>query len=210
MVTDADGYNDHIDRPIELAPFSHDPDWIGDLREYYADWVDQPEPEDEDLWEPFEFYSTELLAQVIYNEGFLGIRWDEAEPDTSDERYTRCLLAAGAALGSLWETDTPLQPGEPVCSPASSVQHIFRAVASFAYEKMMEYYTCAGEGISRATTHHMRLRSRAAARRAVASLLGEPAMQEATAEFDRASEAERSTNRPMKKSHQAQWHRDGF
>ena len=69
----------------------------------------------------YECYAPELLAKVLYNEGIMGIGWDEADPDTSDERYHRCLLAARAALDSYWYEDTPLQPGVPLGPPATSV-----------------------------------------------------------------------------------------
>ncbi|QDV36901.1 hypothetical protein [Tautonia plasticadhaerens] len=131
----------------------------------------------------FERFSPKLLSQVLFNEAALGIGWDEAEPDTSDERYRRCLVAAGAALDDLWDVNAPLQPGQPLGPPVASISDIFGLVYSFAYDKLCEYYSACGDVPDFGLVSR---RCRASARRATASLLGEAAMGEAESQYDRA------------------------
>src|SRR5262249_31137909 len=71
-----------------------------------------------------------LRAGVIFR-----VSWGEAEPDLEDERYRRCLAAAGRALAGLWEADSPVVPGEPIGPPAAALD-VFTEVDGFAFSKI--------------------------------------------------------------------------
>lgn len=133
-----------------------------------------------------------LLAGVIFQ-----VTWSGAEPDLEDGRHRHCLAAAGHALTGLWEEDVSVVPGEPFGPPAAALG-VFIEVDRFARSKIGLYYVATGQGISTPEYRSQLRRSRAAARRAVASLFGEEAARDAEQEFDLLHRSPRSTTRPAR------------
>jgi hypothetical protein len=121
------------------------------------------------------------LAGFVYRYAFLGLgdAWQQHEPEAEDERYQRCLAAAGVALDHLWDEDATCAPGNAPDAADDLVFAVYRSVDSFAFSKINQYYAALGEGISTPEWRSQCRRSEAAARRAVASLFGSAAMSRA-------------------------------
>jgi hypothetical protein len=157
---------------------------------------DREDPMGEIDFADYDAMDAASLADALWC-GAFGVGDDgQARPaDRRDARWQRCLEAAEYALSDIWgKMDAPIAAGEPVSPPGDALQ-AYIVADSYVFHKITRWYGCVGQGINSSDWRWHLEASRKGAMRAVASLFGASAAEDAERRFIE-REVERDKRRP--------------
>lgn len=162
-----------------LQPFDPDIDLyaMGLCYDYFAQHGEV------EAWDDFLARTPERLAHHLYwvctGRGVEDVPDEATEPIISedDPLMKRCLATANRVFEHLWHEETPIEAGMPIELPVPvAAKDMFSIVYWFARETFEHFYHAAGS-VDLVDVYSVWERSEAAARRAVASLMGEAGLR---------------------------------
>lgn len=146
----------------------------------YDDFAQHGEVE---AWDDFLARTPQRLAHHLYwvctGRGVEDVPDEATEPIISedDPLMKRCLATANRVFEHLWQEETPIEADIPIELPVPvAAKDMFSVVYWFARETFEHFYHAAGS-VDLVDVYSVWERSEAAARRAVASLMGEAGLR---------------------------------